>query len=408
MLWGSTGSNDMKTKFKIGFGIAVLCYTAQHAAYAAESPLQWKNEAGTAEFKVGAALRFNHRYESWDGPNRGLGKLNFDIFRVDLKGKYDDFSLNSSFVLQDQQYTSIEKAFIGYKLNDQNQLDFGLVYKPFAIYPYPQNGWTYHIPFFLGYGNNIAPGINWNYHDQDWDMSLGYYPRMLPTDLRYSPESATYDDLTEKAFPFQQGYQNEKRHQLNARLVKKLDNDLGKHELGFSGAVSQLHNTLTDDDGKYYAVGLHANSNIQRWNIQGSVIHYQYDAKNPMGVESDLTLMGANGLTPAYFIASEATVSSFNVAYTLPIKDMGKLKALRFYNDYSYMDKKRSDWAGSQMNTTGMMVIASPFMLWADYTLGKNANIIGGASNSTGFSSTNSINSDKWLHRVNLNIGFSF
>lgn len=398
----------MKTKLKIGFGVAVLCCTTQHAFSAVESPLQWKSQDGTAEFKVGGALRLNHRYESWDSPNRGMGKLKFDIFRVDLKGKYDDFSLNSSFVLQDQEFTSIEKAFVGYKVNDQNQLDFGLVYKPFAIYPYPQNGWTYHIPFFLGYGNNIAPGINWNYKDQDWDMSLGYYPRMLPTDLRYSPESARYDDLTENAFPFQKGYQNEKRHQVNARAVKKLENDLGKHEFGFSGAVSQLHNSLTDDDGKYYAVGLHANSNIQRWNIQGSVIHYQYDAKNPSGVDSDMTLMGANGLTPAYFIASEATVSSFNLAYTVPMKDMGMLKAVRFYNDYSYMDKKRSDWAGSQMNTTGMMLIASPFMLWADYTLGKNANIIGGATNGTGFTSATSINSDKWLHRVNLNIGVSF
>ena len=398
----------MKKKLKIGFGVAVLCCTTQHAFSAVESPLQWKSQDGTAEFKVGGALRLNHRYESWDSPNRGMGKLKFDIFRVDLKGKYDDFSLNSSFVLQDQEFTSIEKAFVGYKVNDQNQLDFGLVYKPFAIYPYPQNGWTYHIPFFLGYGNNIAPGINWNYKDQDWDMSLGYYPRMLPTDLRYSPESARYDDLTENAFPFQKGYQNEKRHQVNARAVKKLENDLGKHEFGFSGAVSQLHNSLTDDDGKYYAVGLHANSNIQRWNIQGSVIHYQYDAKNPSGVDSDMTLMGANGLTPAYFIASEATVSSFNLAYTVPMKDMGMLKAVRFYNDYSYMDKKRSDWAGSQMNTTGMMLIASPFMLWADYTLGKNANIIGGATNGTGFTSAMSINSDKWLHRVNLNIGVSF
>ncbi len=398
----------MKTKLKIGFGVAVLCCTTQHAFSAVESPLQWKSQDGTAEFKVGGALRLNHRYESWDSPNRSMGKLKFDIFRVDLKGKYDDFSLNSSFVLQDQEFTSIEKAFVGYKVNDQNQLDFGLVYKPFAIYPYPQNGWTYHIPFFLGYGNNIAPGINWNYKDQDWDMSLGYYPRMLPTDLRYSPESARYDDLTENAFPFQKGYQNEKRHQVNVRAVKKLENDLGKHEFGFSGAVSQLHNSLTDDDGKYYAVGLHANSNIQRWNIQGSVIHYQYDAKNPSGVDSDMTLMGANGLTPAYFIASEATVSSFNLAYTVPMKDMGMLKAVRFYNDYSYMDKKRSDWAGSQMNTTGMMLIASPFMLWADYTLGKNANIIGGATNGTGFTSATSINSDKWLHRVNLNIGVSF
>lgn len=56
---------------------------------------------------------------------------------------------------------------------------------------------------FLGYGNNIAPGLNWNYHDKDWDVKLGYYPQMLETNLRYSPESATYDDLQENAFPSQ-------------------------------------------------------------------------------------------------------------------------------------------------------------------------------------------------------------
>ena len=55
----------------------------------------------------------------------------------------------------------------------------------------------------------------------------------------------------------------------------------------------------------------------------------------------------------------------------MPVKDFGKLKAIRFYNDYSYLDKARNDWSDSQMNTTGMMFIASPFMVWADYTWGK-------------------------------------
>lgn len=49
--------------------------------------------------------------------------------------------------------------------------------------------------------------------------------------------------------------------------------------------------------------------------------------------------MGANGLTPAYFIASEGTIASLNLAYTLPVTNMGKLKAIKFYNDYSYLDK---------------------------------------------------------------------
>jgi hypothetical protein len=57
---------------------------------------------------------------------------------------------------------------------------------------------------------------------------------------------------------------------------------------------------------------------------------------------------------------------------------MGKLKAIKFYNDYSYLDKKRDDWSDSQMNTTGMMFIASPFMVWADYTWGKTLTLLVG------------------------------
>ncbi|MEQ1451782.1 hypothetical protein [Acinetobacter seifertii] len=377
-------------------------------AFAKDSLLEWKSDDGTESLKLGGVVRLNQRYEDWEGPNRGFGKLYFDIFRVDLKGKFDDAYINASYLFQDQQKTSIEKAYVGYNLNANNSIEAGLVYKPFTIYPYPQNGWTYHIPFFLGYGNNIAPGLNWNYHDKDWDVKLGYYPQMLETNLRYSPESATYDDLTGNAFPSQKAYQNEKRNQVNTRIVRKLETDFGKQEFGVSGAIAQLHNKVTDKDGKYYAVGLHTENNYNRFNLQSSVIHYQYDAKNPDGVNNDMTLMGANGLTPAYFIASEGTIASLNLAYTLPVTNMGKLKSIKFYNDYSYLDKKRDDWAASQMNTTGMMFIASPFMVWADYTWGKNSNIIGGSTNSTGYTSATSPNSDKWLYRINFNIGFTF
>jgi len=398
---------------KTGYGITFLFVmtTISSQLYAKDDPLEWKSADGDKSFKVGGLLRFNHRYEQWpESDKRGGGKLDFDIFRLDLKGTYGDFYFNASPILQDKEMTSIEKAYIGYKINSNQNLEAGLVYKPFAIYPYPQNGWTYHLPFFLGYGNNIAPGLNWSFNDSAWDIKLGYYPRMLDTKLRYSPESATYDELSKNHLPFQAAYQNEKRNQLNTRVVHKFKTEsFGKHEVGFSGAVSQLYNTTTKKDGHYHAVSIHTDSHYQRWNLQSSIIHYEYDAKNPIGVDNDRTLMGANGLTPAYFIASEGTVYSMNLAYTLPITEMGMLKAIRFYNDYSYLDKARSGWNASQMNTTGAMFIAKPFMVWADYTWAKNANILGGAQNGTGLTSGQDAKySNQWLYRVNLNLGFTF
>lgn len=398
-------------KTLLGTSILFIVASSSSLVHAKDDPLEWKSEDGANSFKVGGVLRLNHRYEQWEeSKNRGAGKLDFDIFRLDFKGNYGDFYFNASPIIQDQEKTSIEKAYVGYKFDEKQSVEAGLVYKPFAIYPYPQNGWTYHLPFFLGYGNNIAPGVNWNFDNADWDIKLGYYPRMLDANLRYSPESGTYDDFDGNHLPFQSAYQNEKRNQFNARVVHKFNTEsFGKHEVGLSGSISELYNTTTKDNGKYHAVGIHTNSNYNRWNLQSSVIHYEYDAKNPEGVDNNRTLMGANGLTPSYFIASEGTVSSVNLAYTLPIKNMGKLKAIRFYNDYSYLDKAESGWNASQMNTTGMMFIVKPFMVWADYTWAKNANILGGAQNGTGLTSgQDSKYSDQWLYRVNLNLGFTF
>ena len=199
-----TQSGCRDEKDFIDRGIHCTAYArGKRQCIAKDSLLEWKSDDGTDSLKLGGVVRLNQRYEDWEGPNRGFGKLYFDIFRVDLKGKFDDAYINASYLFQDQQKTSIEKAYVGYNLDANNSIEAGLVYKPFTIYPYPQNGWTYHIPFFLGYGNNIAPGLNWNYHDKDWDVKLGYYPQMLETNLRYSPESATYDDLQENAFPSQ-------------------------------------------------------------------------------------------------------------------------------------------------------------------------------------------------------------
>ena len=67
---------------------------------------------------------------------------------------------------------------------------------PFGLEPYPQFGWSYHIPFFLGYGVSAGSGAKYVYKDADWHVQAGYFPRMLPGGVRYSPEVGRYADLT--------------------------------------------------------------------------------------------------------------------------------------------------------------------------------------------------------------------
>ena len=117
--------------------------------------------------------------------------------------------------------------------------------------------------------------------------------------------------------------------------------------------------------------------------------------------------MGTNGLTPAYLMAARASVASFNVAYDVPTPNLGMLKKLRFYNDYSRMFRTRP--AGTTRRCIPQVqFFALPIMGWLDFTWGRNANPYGGAESGTGFSSTSSSRSNEWIFRTNLNIGYYF
>jgi len=232
---------------------------------------------------------------------------------------------------------------------------------------------------------------------------------MLPSDIRYSPEVGRFADLDDNAIAFIHGRQdNEKRDQVNLRVARNFAGAGWNTEVGASLAGSRLYNATTKDDGDYLAGGLHAVINAGNWTVTTQGIRYEFDPKNPAGVSDASILMGANGLTPAYQIAAKASVVSFNVAYDVFTPNMGMLKKLRFYNDYSRMFKDESGWDDSQMYTAGVQFIAMPIMGWLDFTWGRNANPYGGAENGTGFTSTTSSRSNDWVMRTNLNIGYYF
>jgi hypothetical protein len=395
--------------FKIKYLGLIVSSLISFQAYAnaQPSPFQWETEDGLKQLKLGGFVRTNYRDERWESPNNG--KFLFDNARLNIKGKYDQFYLDVSYAFQSDHKRSVEHGFVGYKPDDNNDFQAGIIYKPFGIYPFPEHAWTFPIPFFLGFADSVAPGLSWKNTSPTHDFSVAYMPIMSPGNIRYSPESGSADKL-DNVLPHQQQYLNEKRNQLNLRYAHKMDLEFGKQEFGVSGAYSQLRNKATDKNGDYYAFGVHGLNNYEKWNVQTSAIRYKYDAKNPEGVNNDQILMQANGITPAYFVAAEGTIGSFNIGYTQPVqtKYFPNLKTVKFYNDYSVLWKDKAGWDRSQMDTFGVQFNAMPFLIWVDGSVGKNVNVLGGAKNSTGYTSTNSDYSNDWKFRWNINVGYNF
>ena len=377
-------------------------------ANAANKPfphISWRSESGDSSLDIGGALRTNYRDEHWDTTENN-GRFLFDTFRLDVQATYKNLYSDLGYWFQDDGKRSIDRGFVGYRLNPNANLQLGAPFKPFGLEPYPQFGWSYHLPFFMGYASSAGTGLKYSYKDQDWDVQLGFFPRMLPSDIRYSPEVGRYADLKDNAIAFTQSRQdNEKRNQINARVARTFNSDGWKTEIGASLVTAQLYNATTKDDGDYWAAGVHAIINKGLWTVTSQAIRYEYDPENPNGVSKDSVLMGGNGLTPAYLIASKASLASVNVGYDVYTPSLGQLKKVKLYTDYSRMMKDKSAWDDSQMFTVGAQFLAMPVMAWVDFTWARNANPYGGAENGSGFTNTSSVGSNEWYYRTNVNIG---
>lgn len=380
-------------------------------ANAANKPfphIAWRSTDGDSSLDIGGALRTNYRDEHWDTTENN-GRFLFDTFRLDVQATYKRLYSDIGYWFQDDGKHSIDRGFVGYRFNTNANVQLGAPLKPFGLEPYPQFGWSYHLPFFMGYGVSAGSGLKYSYKDQDWDVQLGYFPRMLPADIRYSPEVGRYADLDDNAIAFTQARQdNEKRNQLNARVARSFNHQGWKGEVGASLATAQLYNATTHDDGDYWAAGVHAVVSKGPWTLTTQGIRYAFDPQNPTGVSQDSVLMGGNGLTPAYLIASRASVVSLNLGYDIYTPRLGQLKKIKLYNDYSRLMKDKNGWDDSQMYTVGAQFLAMPVMAWVDLTWARNANPYGGAENGSGFTSTTSVGSNQWYYRTNVNIGYYF
>lgn len=380
-------------------------------ANAANKPfphISWRSDSGDSSLDIGGALRTNYRDEHWDTTENN-GRFLFDTFRLDVQATYKNLYSDLGYWFQDDGKRSIDRGFVGYRLNANSNLQLGAPFKPFGLEPYPQFGWSYHLPFFMGYASSAGTGLKYSYKDQDWDVQLGFFPRMLPSDIRYSPEVGRYADLKDNAIAFTQSRQdNEKRNQINARVARTFNSDGWKTEIGASLVTAQLYNATTKDDGDYWAAGVHAIINKGLWTVTSQAIRYEYDPENPSGVSKDSVLMGGNGLTPAYLIASKASLASVNLGYDVYTPTLGQLKKVKLYTDYSRMMKDKSAWDDSQMFTVGAQFLAMPVMAWVDFTWARNANPYGGAENGSGFTNTSSVGSNEWYYRTNVNIGYYF
>jgi len=378
-------------------------YRAPRPVVVAEEAPEKPEEAVELEepqIDIGGALRFNYALRSFDEDSKARGgDLEFDIFRIDVDGRYKDLLISAQY----RWYSFmdvIHHGWVGYEFTDQWQLQAGVTQVPFGLLPFASHNFWFGVPYYIGLEDDYDMGVKAVYLSEPWDLQLAFFKNGEwgnPSKLeRYS-----YDVVKDSAnFPNQE---NEETNQLNGRLAYTFDHGgLGSTELGLSGQYGQLFNSTTDDTGDHWAAAAHLNGYYGPFNIMLEAARYAFNPENPTGVDDDQILMGAFAVAAP--VAAEGTVYVANIAYDLPV-EWGPISNLTFYNDYSILVKDEDDFNDSQINTLGCLVTAGPLFTYIDLILGKNAQFLGGGSEAFGAAGDSD---DDWNARFNVNVGYYF
>jgi len=350
---------------------------------------------------IGGAFWLNYANKSWQSKDEGKkGGFNFDMFRLDVDATQGDFILDTQWRFYSYMNT-IHHGWIGYKFEEDNQVELGVTQVPFGLRPWMSHNYFFSLGYYIGLEDDYDAGIKWTSKYDNLDLELAYFRNEELGDAsnfeRYSVDVAVTDEQ-----------RNEEVDQFNAvvRYTMKHSQDF-ETEFGLSGLYGGLYNRDTHDTGDHWATAAHLDSKYKYWNLELQWAKYAYNPESPDSEDPRLDhLITFSNLASSTQVAAKGDLYVFNITRDFNV-DWGPISHLNCYNDYSYIDKKESSFKDSQLNTTGCLVTAGPTLIYVDIINGKNAWYLNDPSG-TYESNMGTGGNDDWETRFNINFEYYF
>lgn len=347
---------------------------------------------------LGGAVRFQYSHESYNPDNkRRNGDVDFDIFRLDLKGRIGGVSLDAQWRWF-QYMSAMQHAWVAYDFNEASQLQVGLTRIPFGNQPYNSHSYFFSSNYYLGLEDSHAMGVEYIHDAEPWNLQLAFFKNdgMGGVDGYVSDRTASYSYNVLGVRGPGEGIYDDPAHPaaavdtLAARVARQFRLGPWQVEAGISGRRGDLRDAGSRI-GDYSAWALHANADWQRWNLQAQLGRYDYDVLGGAPVLA----VGAYGFYDS--IAARADSYSLNLAYHLPLR-WGPVTGVDFYNDHSLITRKSGGLPSTRMNVLGAGFSAGALYTYLDYVIARNQPFIGGSMAGDGGTE----------HRLNLNFGYYF
>ena len=362
------------------------------------------------KYHLGGALRFNAFHKSWDEENKDkLGELAFDTLMANADVSYGGIDLSLQYRFYNG-YNMLHHGYFGYTFKQGTEMQIGVSRKPFGILPYASHNWFFDITYYLGMEDDYDAGIKVLVPHPKLDLQFAFYKNDEGSytgdsldSARYSYDVVRTSESESAALGIDGATGNQEINQFNARVAYTFDHgERFTTEIGASGEWGQLYNSITTQTGDHWAAAVHLNGTYGRFNVMFEALGYGFRPKNPAGQSDDIIVMGA--YDAPYKVAAEGAIALFNFMYTLPV-DRGALETIGFYNNYSYLAKRDSQFKDSQQNVLGMVLGAGRLLTYIDFAFGKNHPWIGP---SYGSALAEGDPAAGWESRFNINIGYYF
>ncbi len=357
----------------------------------------------SADINVGGALRFQYSFEDYDDGNRQrVGDIDLDTLRINFDGSVDNILLSAE--LRYYQYMEVvHHAWLGYQINPQWQLQFGITQLPFGNLPYNSHSFFFSSNYYLGLEDDYDFGIKFLYQGERLESQLALFKNDEQGGIdgyvdnrsdRYSYDVVGSRNTGEGIYDAPgTGRALAESNTLAWRVAGDLlDHKSDSLEIGLSVLHGQLHNDEDASAGDYSAFALHLNGQFGHWNLQLCSGHYEYNTDDG----AELMVVAAYSFFDS--IAASADIHSANLAYQFD-QPVDGIDSISLYLDNSLVSGKSAGLDDTRMHVLGAAISKGSLFTYVDLIHAENQPFIGGSMGA---------NAGNRNTRFNINLGFYF
>lgn len=367
-------------------------------------------------FSIGGAVRVNYVQDSQDIDTQNASKgsqgvFDLDTARINIDFNYDDFIGKFEYrwypgfdsVENGTNYSFIHTAWLGYKLDEKNQIEVGITRVPFGPGAYGvSNSWFFDQHYYVGLADDMDLGLKFTSQSlENLKIDLAYFYSAEDDGIGKGGESTRYaydvvDDFHE-------------RDQFNLRVIYTKDIGESSNDFGLSLLYSKLESKIAGvDDGDRFAASAHMVNRYKNFTLKTQLTRYEMSVdKDSDGVDDTLITMG--GFNYGEGVASKAWLPSVSLSYKIETPSIGWLDYALPYIEYSNIMKDESSFNDSEMIMIGSAWARGNWYIYSDLALANGNYFVGPYTSSDGGTNNFGENSgDEREYRFNINFGYYF